>query len=208
MHCKTTCPLPVNNLLTCSFYGFYTVNVWFSEIQSNQKYEAFSPNYIWSDQCENVSLYLFIVGNADWGLLMDVVHNIFIHFYMTWWCFIFSILPPTRSSTVLLMYQLEKAVSYLLNLWCLFDLWALWSSLYFPGEGRRFLPAAFDCPTGTRGRPKDPPEASENSSSAEQTLDVLIYTVMFCTVKLARTRRLWRRRDPRSASIPPPSRLS
>lgn len=133
----------------------------FNQIKNMKLFlQTFAPNYKWSDQCENVSLYLFIVGNADWGLLMDVVHNIFIHFYMTWWCFIFSILPPIRSSTVLLMYQLEKAVSYLPNLWCLFDLWALWSSVYFPGEGRRFLSAAFNRPTGARGRPKDPPEAT------------------------------------------------
>lgn len=105
--------------LTCSFYGFYTVNVLFSEIKSNIWsffYKSSHPT-IWSDQSENVSLYLFIVGNADWGCngpASDVVHNTFIHFYMTW-CFIFSILPPIRSVTVLLMYQLEKAVSYILQ---------------------------------------------------------------------------------------------
>lgn len=61
MHCKTTCPLPVNNLLTCSFYGFYTVNVLFSEIQSNQIYEAFSTNFhIQLYEVISVRVFLYI----------------------------------------------------------------------------------------------------------------------------------------------------
>lgn len=96
------------------------------------------------------------------------------------------------------MYQLEKAVSCILQRVPTSDVSLICERFdsverlifCFPGDGRRFLSEASDCPSGTRGCPKDSPEASENSSSAEQTLDVLIYTVMFCTVKLAQTRRL------------------
>lgn len=126
MHCKQTCPLPVvNKFLSCRFYGFCTQQlIYLVKFKPIKCLELFLQNdiinpTIWSEQCENVSLYLFLVENVDWGGLMDqhtrdIVHNIFIQFYMAWWCFIFSILRRFffRSIAVLLMYQLEKAVSY------------------------------------------------------------------------------------------------
>lgn len=80
--------------------------------------QTFASNYMkWSVwECFFIFIHCWTCRlRAFNGPALDVVHNIFIHFYMTWWCFIFSILPPIRSVTVLLMYHLEKAVSCILQ---------------------------------------------------------------------------------------------
>lgn len=166
MHCKTTCPLPViNNLLTCSFYGFYTVNVLFSEILIKSNIWSFfykhSHPTIWSDQRENVSLYLFIVGRADWGLLLDqrwTLYTTFLYTFIWLDVLFFLFCHPLEASQYCLCITWKRLFHAFCNmsqyLWCLFDLWALWFKrliFYFPGEGRRFLSEALKCPTGTRG---------------------------------------------------------
>lgn len=126
--------------------------------------------------------------------------------------FFFSILPPIRSVTVLLMYQLETLLKRvpipLMSLWSVSALIRSQTvDVLFPRWKAPFSFWSLKLSDWHAGPPLGFPK-SEDSSSVGQTLDVLIYTVMFCTVKFAQTRRLWRERDLRKASGPPRSRLS
>lgn len=106
MHCKT-CPLPVeNSSFTCSSMALNTVKDLFREMQSHQIYSAFSTDIHIFIPCWNCKLRVF-TGPAHEEHFYTVLYGL-----MTFCFFCFDTLLHIRGVTVLLVYQLEKAVSY------------------------------------------------------------------------------------------------
>lgn len=102
---------------------FYLVK--FNQIKYMKLFlQTFTSNYMkWSVwECFFIFIHCWKCRLRGFnGLALDVVHNTFIHFYMTWWCFIFSILPPIRSiayvSTGKGCFILQRVPIPLMSLW-------------------------------------------------------------------------------------------